>query len=596
MSDTTDPALMSAETLLGLYARRDLSPVEVLRAVTERIARFNPWVNAFAVMNPRALHAAGESEARWMAGRPMGMLDGVPATVKDLLHHAGFPTRRGSRTTDTTPLAEDAPSVMGLKEAGAVIIGKTTTTEFGWKSPGDCPLHGITRNPWNPQRTPGGSSSGAGAAGAACFGPLHIGTDAGGSIRIPAAYCGLVGVKPSFGRIPQWPLGAFGHVAVAGPMTRTVRDAALMFSAMARFDLRDPYALPDDLYAFADVLGRHGAGVFESASRIGEGERDDPDVPKTRAEVAWMGEVSRRSGRPVSFGLTQHDSRPDLFQRVIGFAKDQNALGGTVRPQTTARSVGILFSIDTRTPFDRCESWKSLRVMRNGKKMVAIRDAAFRSQLIDEAEQTPPGMDLDQLFIVNLGTEARYDLDPSSSLAAEARRRGISPAAAYIELLLETDGRVVCSFPFLNQRLDAVEEMLDDPLVTLGLADAGAHVGQILDASQPTFFLSYWIRERGRWTIEEAIRRLTSDTADLFGIDDRGRLQVGAFADVNVIDFDALRLPAPAYTFDFPNGAGRYVQGAEGYDCTIVNGRMFMEHGQHTGEFAGRLLKNSAAS
>ncbi len=356
------------------------------------------------------------------------------------------------------------------------------------------------------------------------------------------------------------------------------------------------YALPDELYVFADVLGRHGAGIFESASRIGEGERDDPDVPKTRAEVAWMGEVSRRSGRPVSFGLTQHDSRPDLFQRVIGFAKDQNALGGTVRPQTTARSVGILFSIDTRTPFDRCESWKSLRAMRNGKKMVAIRDAAFRSQLIDEAEQTPPGMDLDQLFIVNLGTEARYDLDPSSSLAAEARRRGISPAAAYIELLLETDGRVVCSFPFLNQRLDAVEEMLDDPLVTLGLADAGAHVGQILDASQPTFFLSYWIRERGRWTIEEAIRRLTSDTADLFGIDDRGRLQVGAFADVNVIDFDALRLPAPAYTFDFPNGAGRYVQGAEGYDCTIVNGRMFMEHGQHTGEFAGRLLKNSAAS
>jgi len=194
--------------------------------------------------------------------------------------------------------------------------------------------------------------------------------------------------------------------------------------------------------------------------------------------------------------------------------------------------------------FDRCPSWKSLREMRNGKKMMAMRDRAFRSKLIEEAEHTPPAMDLDQLFILNQGpdrTEARYDLDPEHSLGAEARHRGISAAACYIELLLETDGTLVCSYPFLNQRLEAVEEMLDDPLVTLGLADAGAHVGQILDASQPTFFLSYWIRERNRWSLEEAIRRLTSDTADLFGITDRGRLQVGAYADVNVIDFEALR-------------------------------------------------------
>jgi N-acyl-D-amino-acid deacylase len=352
------------------------------------------------------------------------------------------------------------------------------------------------------------------------------------------------------------------------------------------------HAQPDELYVFADVLGAHGAGVFESASRIGEGEREDADVPKTRAELAWMGEVSRRSGRPVSFGLTQHDSRPDLYARVIGFAKEENATGAVVRPQTTARSVGVLFSIDTRTVFDRSPSWKSLREMRNGKKMVAIRDAAFRAKLIEEAEQTPPSVDVDQLYVLNQGADrdtARYDLDPEHTLGAEARRRGISAAACYIELLLETEGGLVCSYPFLNQRLGAVEEMLDDPLVTLGLADAGAHVGQILDASQPTFFLSYWIRERQRWSLEEAIRRLTSDTAD------RGRLQVGAYADVNVIDFEGLRLPPPGYSYDFPNGAGRYVQGAEGYDCTIVNGQVFMEHGRHTGAFAGTLLKNAAA-
>jgi aspartyl-tRNA(Asn)/glutamyl-tRNA(Gln) amidotransferase subunit A len=305
----TDPALMSAETMLTLYARRALSPVEVLKAVMERVARYNPWVNAFAAMNPRALQAAGESEARWMAGRPMGLLDGVPATVKDLLNLSGFPTRRGSKTTDATPATEDAPSVLGLKAAGAVILGKTTTTEFGWKSPGDCPLHGITRNPWNRERTPGGSSSGAGAAGAACFGPLHIGTDAGGSIRIPAAFCGLVGLKPSFGRVPQWPLGAFASVACTGPMTRTVRDAALMLSAMARHDLRDPFCLPDEprdwragleqgvagmriglvrRLGFAPPLDADGEAALIGAVRLLEEggaivEEADPGLPDTRA-------------------------------------------------------------------------------------------------------------------------------------------------------------------------------------------------------------------------------------------------------------------------------------------------------------------------
>ncbi len=309
MSAPTDPALMSAEELLALYARRALSPVEALKAVMERVARHNSGINAFAAMNPQALRAAGESEARWAAGRPLGLLDGVPATVKDLLNLAGFPTRRGSRTTDPTPVAEDAPAVLGLKSEGAVILGKTTTTEFGWKTPGDCPLHGITRNPWNGARTPGGSSSGAGAAGAACFGPLHIGTDAGGSIRIPAAYCGLVGVKPSYGRVPQWPHGAFSNVACAGPMTRGVRDAALMLSAMARHDLRDPVSLPDDRRDWRDgiedgvaglrvavvrrlgfdpLLDEEGRAALQVAAKLLEEagaivEEADPGLPDTRA-------------------------------------------------------------------------------------------------------------------------------------------------------------------------------------------------------------------------------------------------------------------------------------------------------------------------
>jgi aspartyl-tRNA(Asn)/glutamyl-tRNA(Gln) amidotransferase subunit A len=314
----TDPALMSAEVLLGHYASGRLSPVEALQAVMQRVARHNPRINAFAVMNPRALEAAGESEGRWRAGRPLGLLDGVPCTVKDLLDLAGFPTRRGSRLTSAAPVADDAPAVLALKSAGAVIIGKTTTTEYGWKSPGDCPLHGITRNPWNTQYTPGGSSSGAGAAGAAGFGPLHVGTDAGGSVRIPAAWCGLVGLKPSFGRIPQWPLGAFAHVAVAGPMTRTVGDCALMFSAMARHDLRDPYCLPD-----APRDWRNGLSAGVEGLRVGVLGHPGFAAPVDASGVAALehaAAILAEAGAEVEDAVADLPDIRAVFSRVWGVA------------------------------------------------------------------------------------------------------------------------------------------------------------------------------------------------------------------------------------------------------------------------------------
>ncbi|WP_428484877.1 amidase family protein [Rhodopila sp.] len=314
----TDPALLNAEDMLACYARGQLSPVEVLQATTERVARLNPGLNAFAVMNPAALQAAGESESRWRAGRPLGCLDGVPCTVKDLVDLAGFPTRRGSRTSSTDPVADDAPMVMGLKAAGAVILGKTTTTEFGWKSPGDCPLHGITRNPWNPAYTTGGSSSGAGAAGAAGFGPLHIGTDAGGSVRIPAAWCGLVGLKPTYGRIPQWPASAFAGVSCPGPMTRTVRDAALMFSTMARWDLRDPFCLPDDPRDWRD-------GIEDGVAGLTVGILGDPgfDAPTDRDGVAAVERAAQLLANAGAYVEQADAGLPDtssVFGRVWGAA------------------------------------------------------------------------------------------------------------------------------------------------------------------------------------------------------------------------------------------------------------------------------------
>jgi N-acyl-D-amino-acid deacylase len=349
------------------------------------------------------------------------------------------------------------------------------------------------------------------------------------------------------------------------------------------------FAATDELLAIGDVMGRLGKGVFEAAARLGE--RDSHDLPGTRAELAWMGEVSRRSGRPVSFGLTQADRRPDLYQRVIQFAKEENARGAVVRPQTTARGIGVLFGLANRTPWDRGPAWRSLRDLSLEARVAALRDPERRARLVAEASAGGEPVPADKVWVLPPGG-ARYDCLPEDTLAAHAQRRGVTPVEAFIDLAVETEGRVNLNYPFLNQDLGAVQEMLDDPVVTLGLADAGAHVGQIMDSSQPTFFLSYWVRERGRWPLAEAIRRLTSDTADLFGIRDRGRLAAGAFADVNVIDLDGLALPQPEYVWDFPNGAGRYVQGSSGYDYTIVNGQVFMDHGEHTGTLAGTTLRS----
>ena len=322
-----DPALLTAEQLLAAYARRSLSPIEALDAVQARIERLNPALNAFAVLDPdRARRAAGESAARWAAGRPRGRLDGVPATVKDLVDLAGLPTRRGSQVTPAEPVPEDAPLVLGLKAEGAVVIGKTTTTEFGWKSPGDCPLHGITRNPWNTAFTTGGSSSGAGAAGAAGFGPLHVGTDAGGSIRIPAAWCGLVGVKPSFGRVPQWPIGAFGPVAVAGPMARTVRDAALMLTAMARFDARDPFCLPDDGRDWRDGIESGVAGL-----RVALLRRPGFDAP---VDADGAAAVAQAAAALADAGAEVEEADPGL--------PDSRAVFGRVWGVALARLVGAV--------------------------------------------------------------------------------------------------------------------------------------------------------------------------------------------------------------------------------------------------------------
>ncbi|RTL62173.1 MAG: amidase [Hyphomicrobiales bacterium] len=238
-----DPALLSATELVAAYKAKTLSPVDVVKAVLARIDRFEPQVNAFRYVDREgALAAAKASEARWASGTPQGRVDGVPVTVKDNIHVAGMVTRFGSRLTPDTVQAADAPVVAHLRKEGAVFIGKTTMPEYGWKATSDSPLTGLTRNPWDTRMTTGGSSSGAAAAAVLGMGALHLGTDGGGSVRIPAGFTGCFGHKPTRARVPAYPASPLGTVAHIGPLTRTVADAALALSVIGQPDARDVYA------------------------------------------------------------------------------------------------------------------------------------------------------------------------------------------------------------------------------------------------------------------------------------------------------------------------------------------------------------------
>jgi len=290
----------TAEQLLALYREGAASPVEVTRQVLQRIAKLNPVLNAFCLVDEEAaLKSAGVSEQRWQAhrhnGSAVGALEGVPASIKDLLLTRGWPTLRGSRTVNPQQNWDvDAPVTARLREAGAVLLGKTTTPEFGCKGETNSLLTGISRNPWNTAHTPGGSSGGASAAVSAGLGPLAIGSDGAGSVRIPAAFCGNVGMKPSFGRIPAYPLSPFGSVAHLGPHAMSVTDVALMMNTITRPDARDWTALPFDNIDYTAGLkdGVKGLRVAYSPT-LGYAKNVHPDiaaaVKKAASYLAQLG-------------------------------------------------------------------------------------------------------------------------------------------------------------------------------------------------------------------------------------------------------------------------------------------------------------------
>jgi len=287
---------LSAAEIAAQYALAALSPVEVTRACLERIAACETKLNAmYRIDREGSLSAARASETRWRAKRPLSPLDGVPVTIKENLYTRGDPAPIGTRANDDAPpQTADAPPPARLREAGCVILGKTTMPDFGMLSSGLSSIHGVTRNPWRLDRNTSGSSAGAGAAAAAGYAPLHLGTDIGGSVRLPATHCGVFALKPSLGRVPTWP-PYIGRVA--GPMTRAVSDSAAMMNLLARPDARDFMSLPYQATDFSDIDGLKLKGLrigFLPDMRVGL-----PVHPEVRAAAIAAANALESAGARV---------------------------------------------------------------------------------------------------------------------------------------------------------------------------------------------------------------------------------------------------------------------------------------------------------
>ncbi|MFI9587955.1 amidase [Streptomyces sp. NPDC052236] len=304
---------LTAHQLLAGYERGDFSPVDATREALDRIEVVQPLVNAFVRVDAeQALDQARASAERWRRKEPQGLLDGVPVTVKDLFLQRGSPTLRGSRTIRPEGGWDaDAPSVARMREHGAVFLGKTTTPEFGWKGVTDSPLTGVTCNPYDPGRTSGGSSGGSAAAVALGAGAMSIGTDGGGSVRIPASFCGIFGFKPTYGRVPLYPSSPFGTLAHAGPMTRDAADAALLLDVISGEDWRDWSQLGSPAGSFREGLadGVKGLRIAYSPSFGGQ----------VAVRPAVASAVRGAVGALAGLGAYIEEADPDFAEPVEAF-------------------------------------------------------------------------------------------------------------------------------------------------------------------------------------------------------------------------------------------------------------------------------------
>jgi N-acyl-D-amino-acid deacylase len=358
------------------------------------------------------------------------------------------------------------------------------------------------------------------------------------------------------------------------------------------------FAAEDELFGIGAVLGELGTGVFELAPAGVMGE----DLAAPEREVEWMRRLSAATGRPVSFALSQHDHAPDQWREVLRLAQEAIAEGADLRPQVGGRPLNLLLGLQTFHPFTSRPTYKRLADLPLAERVARLRDPSVKAAILaEEPEGEDPirllvSASLDRIY--PMGEPPDYEPPAESSVEAIGRREGRDPAEVLYDLMLRHDGRELLMFALLGYSrgsLDDMREMLLHPSAALGLSDGGAHCGVMCDASNPTFMLTHWARDRsrGRLPLEVAVRKMTSDTARLYGLGDRGVLAPGYKADLNVVDYDGLRLALPEMVFDLPGGARRLVQRADGYVATVVSGEVTLERGEDTGARPGRLVRGA---
>jgi N-acyl-D-aspartate/D-glutamate deacylase len=361
------------------------------------------------------------------------------------------------------------------------------------------------------------------------------------------------------------------------------------------------FAAEDELMGIGDALAAAGQGVFELAPAGVMGE----DLAAPEKEVDWMRRLSARIHRPVSFALLQIDQQPDHWRRILGLCAAAREDGARLRPQVGSRPTMLLIGLQTFSPFDFRPTFAKLAELPLAERVRELRRPEVKAAILAEepVDEDPllafvfSGMH--KIFV--LGEQPDYEPTPDRSIEALAAARGRDPHEVLYDEMLALDGRallMVALVGYAGGDLEAMREMLEYPDTAFGLGDGGAHVGAICDASMTTYLLTHWTRDRTRGPrlpLPLAVRKMTSETADLYGLRDRGRVAVGLKADLNVIDYERLRLHLPVLVNDLPGGAKRLIQRADGYAATIVSGRVTFRDGEETGERPGALVRGARA-
>jgi N-acyl-D-aspartate/D-glutamate deacylase len=401
-----------------------------------------------------------------------------------------------------------------------------------------------------------------------------------------------------------------------------VRAGALAFStsrilghqSLSGSPVPGTFAANDELLAIGRAVARAG-GIFElvPGGSVGQGGFAlGSEEASLKSEIDWMEQLSRETGMPITYLLVEFQEDPDAFRRALRWTEQANARGAKLRPQSAGRPGGVLTGFQANHLFQRRPTYLKLAHLALAERMRQLRRPEVRAAILAESDDAPKSQALmDNLHLVfqrgieqifPLGDPVDYEPPPARSVAAQARRDGVDPQARIYDLMCAQDGRAMLLMPTLNfvrGNHDALYEMLSHPDVILGLADGGAHCGLICDASTPTYMLTHWVRDRRRGprlALEHAVRKQTRETAELYGLRDRGAIAPGLRADLNVIDYDALALPAPYAICDLPAGGQRMMQDARGYAATIVGGVVTRRDDADTGARPGRLVRGARAS